>query len=188
MPQRDAVRLKLVLQRWTIGTSFDQCCARYLIHLDNLTEIAEVKCNGRLIAKPIDARLDTATDARPAPERRQRGADSAGPVHDSGNLRFVAWIGDHVGRAVIVAEHGAHIVRIGFTVGVRGAVVAFACAESGKRGRRRHARRPQREILQARHGYGFEPVTREFRAVTAEHKSLLRSSHALAFAAPAVML
>src|SRR6266849_10132795 len=113
MPQRDAIRLKLVLQRWTIGATFDQCGARYLIHLDNLAEIAQVKRDGRLMAKPVDARLDTAADARPAPERRQRGADTTGPVHDSGNLRFVAWIGDHVGRAVVVAEHGSHVVWIG---------------------------------------------------------------------------
>src|SRR5437868_6369612 len=144
MPQGDTMRLELVLQRWAVDTTFDQGGARYLIHLDNLAEIAQVKRDGRLIAKPIDARLDTATDARPAPERRQRGADTAGPVHDSGNLRFVAWIGDHVGRAIIVAEHGAHIVRIGFTVGVRGAVVAFARAESGKRGRRCQDRKSTR--------------------------------------------
>ncbi len=80
MPQRDAVRLKLVLQRWTIGTAFDQRGARYLIYLDNLTEIAQVKCNGCPVAKPIYSRLDAAADARPAPERRQRGADTTGPV------------------------------------------------------------------------------------------------------------
>src|SRR5439155_26957372 len=67
------------------------------------------------------------------------------------------------------------------------AVVAFARAECGKRGRRRHARRTQREILQARHWYYFEPIAREFRAVTAEHESLLRGRHAFAFAAPSVM-
>src|SRR6266446_1365594 len=131
MPQGDAMGLELVLQRWTIGATFDQGGARYLVHLDNLAEIAQVKGDGRLITKPVDARLDTAADARPAPERRQRGADPAGPVHDSGNLGFVAWIGDHVGRTIIVAEHGAHVVRIRFTVGVRGAVVAFARAEGG---------------------------------------------------------
>src|SRR6266478_10032418 len=132
MPQRDAMGLELVLQRWAIDTTFDQGGARYLIHLDNLAEIAQVKRDGRLIAKPIDARLDTAADARPAPERRQRGADTTGPIHHSGNLCFVAWIGDHVGRAVVVAEHGSHVVWIGFAVGVRDAVVAFARAESGK--------------------------------------------------------
>src|SRR5436189_2417830 len=132
MPQRDAIRLKLVLQRWTIGTAFDQCGARYLIHLDNLTEIAQVKRDGRLVTKPVDSWLDTAADARPAAKRRQRGADITSPVHHRGNFCFVAWIGDHVGRAIVVAEHGSHIVWIGFTVGVRDAVVAFARAESGK--------------------------------------------------------
>src|SRR5258708_19044867 len=110
MPQGDAMGLELVLQRWTTGATFDQGGARYLIHLDNLAEIAQIKRDGRLIAKPIDARLDTAADARPAPERRQRGANPADPVHHSGNLRFVARIGDQVGRAVVVAEHGAHVV------------------------------------------------------------------------------
>jgi hypothetical protein len=126
MPQRDAVRLKLALQRWTVGTAFDQCGARYLIYLDNLTEIAQVKCDGRLIAKPIYSRLDATADARPAPERRQRGADTTGPVHHSGNLCFVARICDHVRRAIVVAEHGSHVVWIGFAVGVRDPVVAFA--------------------------------------------------------------
>src|SRR5260370_16462734 len=112
MPQRDAVRLKLVLQRWTIGAAFDQCGARYLIYLDNLTEIAEVKCDGRLIAKPVDSRLDTAADARPAPERRQPGADATGPIHHSGNLCFVRWIGSHVGRPPGVAAPGPHVLLI----------------------------------------------------------------------------
>src|SRR6476661_1360329 len=126
MPQREAMRFKLVFQRWTIGTAFEQCGARYLIHLDDLTEIAEVKCDRRLITNAVDSRLDTAADARPAPERRQRGAGTTGPIHHSGNLCFVAWIGDHVGRAVVVAEHGSHVVWIGFAVGVRDPVVAFA--------------------------------------------------------------
>jgi len=30
------------------STTFDQCGARYLIHLDNLAEIAQVKRDGRL--------------------------------------------------------------------------------------------------------------------------------------------
>src|SRR5260370_41004267 len=126
MPEREAMRLELVLQRWTIGAPSDQRGARYLIPLDNPTEIAQVKGDGRLVANPVDARLDAAADARPAPERHQRGADTTGPVHHSGNLRFIARVGDHVGRAIVVAEHGADVVRIGFTVGVRGAVVAFA--------------------------------------------------------------
>src|SRR5438445_728160 len=78
------------------------------------------------------SRLDTAADARPSPERRQRGADATGPVHHSGNLCFVAWICDHVGRAIVVAEHGSHVVWIGFAVGVRDPVVVFARTESGK--------------------------------------------------------
>src|SRR6266436_6555834 len=187
MPQGEAMWLELVLQRWAIGTAFDQGGARYLIHLDDLAEIAQVKRDGRLIANPVDPRLDTAADARAAPERRQRGADPAGPVHHSRYLGFVIRIGDHVGRAVVVAEHGAHVVRIGFTVGVGCAVVAFAGAAGGKRGRRHNARGAQGEILKARHRYGLEPVACKFRAVTAEHKSLLRGRHALAFAAPAVM-
>src|ERR1700716_627018 len=103
MPQRDPIRLKLFLQRRTIGTTFDQCGARYLIDLDDLTEIAQVKRDGRLIAKPIDSGLDTAADAGPAAERRQRGADTTGPIHHGGNLCFVAGIRDDVWRAVVVA-------------------------------------------------------------------------------------
>src|SRR5260370_42522798 len=158
MPQRDAIRLKLVLQRWAIGPAFNQCGPRYLIHLNNLTEIAQVKCDGRLVAKPMDSRLDTAADARPAPERRQRGADTTGPVHHSGNLCFVAGISDDVGRAIGAAGHGTHVAWIGFAIGVRDAGGSVGRAESGNRGRRRHARRAPWEILSARHGYGFEPI------------------------------
>src|SRR5713226_2753588 len=38
MPQRDAMRLELVFQRWTIDAAFDQRGARCLIHLDDLAE------------------------------------------------------------------------------------------------------------------------------------------------------
>src|SRR5258708_12460603 len=90
MPQRKAMRLELVLQRWTIGAPFDQRGARCLIHLDNLAEIAQVKGDCRLVANPVDSRLDAAADARPAPERRQRGADTTAPRHPTHNTRFLA--------------------------------------------------------------------------------------------------
>src|SRR5258708_8147283 len=101
MPQRKAMRLELVLQRWTIGAPFDQRGARCLIHLDNLAEIAQVKGDCRLVANPVDSRLDAAADARPAPERRQRGADTTGPVHPTPNLRFIARVDAHARRALV---------------------------------------------------------------------------------------
>src|SRR5260370_26007307 len=104
MPQREAMRLELVLQRWTIGAPFDQRGARYLVHLDDPTELAQVKGDGRLVANPVDARLDAAADARPAPERQQRGADTPGPVHHSGHLRLIARVGHHLWRAHLVAD------------------------------------------------------------------------------------
>jgi len=78
-----------------------------VIHFDNLAEIAQVKRDGRLIANPIDSRLD--------------------------------------------------------------------------------ARRAQCQILKTRDDFCLKCIACKFRAVTAEHKTLLLSSHAFAFAAPAVM-
>src|SRR4051812_3601883 len=112
MPQGEAMRLELVFQRRTIRATFNQCGARDLIYLDNFTEIAQVKGDGCLAANPIDPWLDPAADARAAPERRQRGADTTGPIHHGGNLGFVARICDNIGRAAVVAEHGSHVVWV----------------------------------------------------------------------------
>ena len=188
VPQGDAMRLELVLQRGTIGAAFDQRGARGLVDLDHLAEMAQIECDGGLVADAVGARLDTAADAGAAAERRQRGADTAGPVHHGGNLCFAAGVGDDVGRAIVVAEHGAHVIGIGLAVGMCGAVVAVGGAEGGERGRRRYPRRAQAEILKPRHRDGLEPVAGEFRAVTAEHKGLLGLRHAFAFAAPAIVL
>ena len=63
MPQRNAVRLELAFQRWTEDAAFDQCGARGLIHLDDLAEMAQVKCHGRLVTGVIDARLHATANA-----------------------------------------------------------------------------------------------------------------------------
>src|SRR6185437_14621860 len=111
----------------------------------------------------------------------------AGPIHHGGDLGLVARIGDHIGRTIVFAEHGPDVIGIGFAVSVRRAVIAFARAESGERSRRRHARRSQGNIFEARDGDGVEAVAGELLAIAAEHEVPLFRAHAFALAAPAVM-
>ena len=136
----------------------------------------------RLVAPMLDA----AAHARAAAERRERRSDAAGPIHDGRNLRLGARIGDDVGRAIVLAEHGAHVIGIGFAVSMGGAIVALARAERRERGRRRHARRRQGDLLETRDLDRLEARPAEFLAIAAEHEVALLWRHPFAFAAPAI--
>src|SRR3954453_8360657 len=150
--------------------------------------MSQVNCDSRFMTDAVDPRFDTTADARSASKRRQTRIYAAGPVHDGGNLGFVTRIGDNVGRAIVVAKHCPYIIRVRLAISMRGAVVTVARAEARNRSRGRYARRTQLQILQPGHRDGFEPVAREFRAISPEHEVLLRGRHSFALAAPAVVL
>src|SRR6185437_938710 len=165
----------------------DQRGPRYWIRFDDFREIAHVECDGSLVPDAIDARLDAATDAGAAAKWRQRRACSARPVHHRRNIRFVARIGDDIGRTIVIAKHGPDIVRIGLAVGVRGAIVAFGAAKGGERGRWLHARLPQGNVFKPRDLDCVECAGGEFGPIAVENELALLRAHALAFATPPVM-
>src|SRR6516164_11536350 len=84
--------------------------------------------------------------------------------------------------------HRPDVVRIGFAIGMSGAIVAFAGAKARQRGRHRHARGGQRQIFEARNDNGVERGAPKLLLVAAEYEVALLGAHAFAFAPPAIVL
>ncbi len=167
VPQGEPVRLELGLQRRPEGAPLDAGGAGGAVDLDHAMHVAQVQCHGRLVAaQPVDAGLDPADHARAAAERRDRRLRRLRPV-----------------------EHGrpAHVVRIGFSVGMRGPVVALGRGDRGQRSRRLHARGMQLDFVEPRRLDLGEFVDPEPLLDPRPDESLLLRGDALAFATPAEM-
>ena len=153
MPQGDAVRLELVLQRRTIDAAFDQRGARGLVDLDDLAEIAQVERDGCLVTNAVGRaarrrrrrwiRRRTASARRwrrrPSPSRR-RSPPRCGDRRRrrARNRSRRAWRARSPGRTC--RRHAP-----------RGRSVRSCRRRRARRGGV-DARRAQREILEARHG------------------------------------
>ena len=122
--QRESVRRELRFERGAEDAALDQRRARGAVDLVHPAHVrrsivtAPLKrvSSSRDSTPPHDARL-------PPPKGVTVASTLAGPVEHGRDVRFVARIGDDVGRIVVVAEQAAHGVGKRLAVGVRGALV-----------------------------------------------------------------
>ena len=151
VPQREAVRAQLRLQRGPEHAALDPRGARGAVHRAHAVHVPQVERDQRPFA-----RASTFASTPPTTELPPPNGTSAAPAPPAQSMTaapgLIGRIGDDVGRARIVVEHAEHRVLIGFAERVRGAVVAFAGADRRKRGGRREARGAQGQRVQRRPG------------------------------------
>ena len=188
VPQRQPVRLELGLQRRPEGATLDARRAGGAVDLDDAMHVAKIHGHrGLVAAEAVDTRFDAADHAGTAAEGCDRGLRRGRPVEHGGDVALVARINHGVGGGGIIAEQPAHVIRIGFSVGVRGPVIELARGDRGERCRRLHPRRMQLDFVQPRRLDLGEFVAREPLLDPRPHERFLLGRDALAFASPAEM-
>ena len=149
--KREAVGPQLVLESGAEDARLDARRARDGVDLEHAIQPSQVDREGAAQVAEV-ARLDSAHHARAAAVRNCRQTLARAPFEKSDDVGFAAGEGHEIGRIRELAARRAHDVAVGLAVAVRGAVVGCAREQLGEGARRGDARRPQRDLLEARRG------------------------------------
>jgi hypothetical protein len=145
VPQRQAVRLQLRLQRRAQRARRDPRGPRGAVDLQHPVQVAKVDADHAAIAV-AHIGLDPADHAGPAAERDRRDAGIAAPVQHRHQLVLAAGEGHEIGRVRIIAAEGPHQVAERPAVRVGRPVVGIGAENRLERRRRHQPRRGQVQL------------------------------------------
>ncbi len=112
MPQRQAVRLQLLLEARAKDAALNQRGARGAVDLEHPVQMTQINAH-RPGVSDADVGLDATHDRGAAAEWDRGGLDVGAPADQVGYLALVCGIGDHVRSVAVVPSDSAHQIVVG---------------------------------------------------------------------------